>query len=33
MSSGVYLYQLQVIDPAKGGAGKFSQVKKMNLLR
>jgi hypothetical protein len=33
MSGGVYFYQLQVVDPAKGGAGNFSQVKKMNLLK
>ncbi|MGH7455157.1 MAG: FlgD immunoglobulin-like domain containing protein, partial [bacterium] len=32
VSSGVYLYQLQAVDILKG-AGKFSQVKKMNLLR
>jgi hypothetical protein len=32
VSSGVYLFQLQAVDPLTG-AGKFSQVKKMNLLR
>jgi hypothetical protein len=33
VASGVYLYQLQVVDSAKGGTGNFSQVQKMNLLR
>ncbi len=32
VSSGVYIYQLQAVDPLNG-TGKFSQVKKMNLLR
>jgi flagellar hook assembly protein FlgD len=32
MSSGIYFYQLRVVDPLKG-AGNFSQVKKMNLLK
>lgn len=33
VSSGVYLYQLQVVDPVNSGTGNFSQVKKMSLLR
>ncbi|MCI0697553.1 T9SS type A sorting domain-containing protein [candidate division KSB1 bacterium] len=32
VSSGIYIYQLQAVDPLNG-TGKFSQVKKMNLLR
>jgi hypothetical protein len=31
--SGVYLCKLQVVDPAKGEAGSFSQVRKMSLIR
>lgn len=33
IASGVYLYQLQVVDRANGGTGTFSQVRKMTLLR
>lgn len=33
VASGVYLYQLQVADPASGGAGKFVQAKKMLVVR
>ncbi len=33
VASGVYFYQLRVADAANGGAGNFSQVRKMSLLR
>jgi hypothetical protein len=33
VASGVYLYQLQVVDPVNGGTGSFSQVKKMSFIR
>lgn len=33
VAAGVYLYQLKVVDPARGGTGKFTAVKKMLALR
>lgn len=32
-ANGIYFYQLRVAAPAKGGAGRFSRVMKMTLLR
>lgn len=33
VASGVYFCKLQVVDPARGEAGSFSQVRKMSLIR
>jgi hypothetical protein len=33
VASGIYLYQLKVVDPASGGTGNFVMVKKMLVVR
>lgn len=33
VANGIYLYRLQVVDPARGGAGEFVETKKLVLLK